>query len=96
MTVGPEMPYDNGIVPIIHTLDAPHELTASGTIFPDEDGNPMVHIHGSAGREGGAVTGCLRAGVIAWLVLEVVITELIGKGAVRKKDEGTKLKILEL
>jgi len=96
MTVGPEMPYDNGIIPITFTLDAPHELTASGTIFQDEDGNPMVHIHGSAGREGKAVTGCLRTGVIAWLVLEVVIIELIGEGAVRKKDKETGLKILEL
>ena len=96
MTVGPEMPYDKGIVPIVYTLDAPHELTASGTIFQDEDGNPMVHIHGSAGREGRAVTGCLRTGVIAWLVLEVVIIELIGEGAVRKVDKETGMKILEL
>lgn len=96
MTVGPEIPYDKGIVPIVFTLDAPHELTASGTIFQDEDGNPMVHIHGSAGREGRAVTGCLRTGVIAWLVLEVVIIELIGDGAVRKKDKATGMKVLEL
>jgi predicted DNA-binding protein with PD1-like motif len=96
MTVGPEVPYDEGIVPIIITLDAPHELTASGTIFPDEDGKPMVHIHGSAGREGRAVTGCLRTGVIAWLVLEVVLVELVGEGAVRKKDGTTGMKILEL
>jgi len=96
MTVGPEVPYDKGIVPIVFTLDAPHELTASGTIFQDEDGNPMVHIHGSAGREGRAVTGCLRTGVIAWLVLEVVIIELIGEGAVRKVDRNTGMKILEL
>ena len=96
MTVGPEMPYDSGIVPITITLDAPHELTASGTIFQDEEGNPMVHIHGAAGREGRAVTGCLRTGVVAWLVLEVVLIELIGEGAVRKKDKETGLKILEL
>jgi predicted DNA-binding protein with PD1-like motif len=96
MTVGPEVPYDKGIIPIFHTLDAPHELTASGTVFPDEDGNPMVHIHGSAGREGKAVTGCLRTGVIAWLVLEVVIIELVGDGAVRKKVKGTEMKVLEL
>jgi len=96
MTVGPEMPYEKGIVPIVFTLDAPHELTASGTIFSDEDGNPMVHIHGSAGREGRAVTGCLRTGVTAWLVLEVVLIELIGEGAVRKKDKRTGIKILEL
>jgi len=95
MTVGPEMPYDNGIVPIIITLDAPHELTASGTIFPDENGDPMIHMHGSAGREGKAVTGCLRTGVIAWLVLEVVLVELIGEGAVRKKG-ASGMKVLEL
>jgi predicted DNA-binding protein with PD1-like motif len=96
MVVGPEVPYDDGIVPMIHTIDAPHELTASGTIFQDEDGNPMMHMHGSAGREGKAVTGCLRAGTIAWLVLEVVIIELVGEGAVRKKDEKAGMKVLEL
>jgi len=96
MTVGPEMPYDKGIVPIVITLDAPHELTATGTVFPDEDGNPMMHMHGSAGRDGKAVTGCLRTGVTAWLVLEVSVIELIGEGAVRKKDEKTGMKILEL
>lgn len=96
MTVGPEMPVDKGIVPLIHTLDAPHELTASGTIFLDDEGNPMMHMHGSAGREGGSVTGCLRTGVIAWLVLEVVITELIGDSAIRKKDQATGMRILEI
>jgi predicted DNA-binding protein with PD1-like motif len=96
MTVGPKVPYDSGIVPMIITLDAPHELTASGTIFQDENGDPIVHIHGSAGREGKAVTGCLRTGVIAWLVLEVVLIELVGEGAVRRTDKGTGMKILEL
>ena len=105
MTVGPKITDSfmkggqapsKDIVPIIFTLDAPHELTASGTIFPDENGDPMVHIHGSAGREGKAVTGCLRTGVIAWLVLEVVLIELIGDGAVRKTDNMTGMKILEL
>ncbi len=96
MVVGPELPCDKKVIPLTITLDAPHELTATGTIFPDEDGNPMVHIHGSAGREGRAVTGCLRAGVTAWLVLEVVLIELIGEGAVRKKDESTGFKVLEL
>ena len=96
LTVGPEVPYDNGIVPIFLTLDAPHELTASGTIFQDENGNPMMHMHGSAGREGKAVTGCLRAGVIAWLVLEVIIIELVGEGAVRKMNKENGMKILEI
>ncbi len=96
MTVGPEVPVDDGIIPIIHTITEPHELTATGTVFLDENGDPMMHMHGSAGRDGGAVTGCLRAGVIAWLVLEVIIMELIGNGAVRKKDDRTGMRILEI
>jgi len=105
MTVGPKMTPSfikggqapsRDIVPIVFTLDAPHELTATGTVFPDENGDPMIHIHGSAGREGEAVTGCLRTGVIAWLVLEVVLIELVGEGAVRKKDKKTGMKVLEL
>lgn len=96
MTVGPEDQAEEDIIPIIHTIDAPHELTASGTIFQDEDGNPMIHMHGSAGRNGRSVTGCLRAGVITWLVLEVVIIELIGDGAIRRMNEKAGMKMLEL
>jgi Predicted DNA-binding protein with PD1-like DNA-binding motif len=96
MTVGPMLPVEDGIIPLIHTLDAPHELTASGTLFLDDSGLPMMHMHGSAGREGNAVTGCLRSGVIAWLVLEVVITELIGKAPIRKTDETSGMKILTI
>ncbi|MCL2318257.1 MAG: DNA-binding protein [Methanomassiliicoccaceae archaeon] len=105
LTVGPKMTDSfvkggqapsRDIVPIVIKLDAPHELTATGTVFPDENGDPMVHIHGSAGREGEAVTGCLRNGVITWLVLEVVLIELVGEGAVRKKDKKSGMKALEL
>lgn len=96
MVVGPEIPYNDNIVPIIYTLDAPHELTATGTLFPDENGRPVMHMHGSVGRDGGSVTGCLRAGMIAWLVLEVTVKELIGTGPVRKKDPKNGLTTLEI
>ena len=96
MTVGPALPVEDGIIPLIHVLDAPYELTASGTLFLDESGSPMMHMHGSAGREGHAVTGCLRTGVITWLVLEVVITELVGKAPVRKTDKMSGMKILTI
>ena len=96
MVVGPELPVEKGIVPQIHILDAPHELTASGTLFPDEDGKPLMHMHGSAGRDGRSVTGCLRAGMIVWLVLEVTITELKGDIPIRKTDPENGLKILHI
>jgi Predicted DNA-binding protein with PD1-like DNA-binding motif len=88
MTVGPKVPIEGNIEPLYHVLEEPHELTGSGTIFPNEDGRPIMHMHCSCGREGMSVTGCVRAGVIAWLVMEVVITEIVGTKAVRKREKG--------
>lgn len=96
MVVGPSLPIGDRIVPIIHELDAPCEFVGTGTIFSDEEGRPIMHMHGSVGRDGASVTGCFRTGMIAWLVLEVVITELVGDGPVRKLDDKTGFKILEI
>ena len=94
LTVGPLVPLTSPIVPLYHVLDAPHEFTGAGTIFPDRDGRPVLHMHGSCGREGRAVTGCVRAGVTAWLTLEVVITEIKGVGARRLMDEESGFELL--
>jgi uncharacterized protein len=96
MVSGPTLPITSRIVPYIHTIDSESEVTGFGTIIPDEEGNPVMHMHGSVGREGGSSTGCFRAGMIAWLVLEVVVIELKGKGPVRKKDPITGFKVLEI
>lgn len=53
-------------------------------------------MHGSVGRDGKSVTGCFREGVIAWLVTEVMITEMIGTGPVRKKDGPSGLEVLKI
>ena len=86
LVVGPEMPLSSPVVPLFHELDAPHELTGTGTIFLNANGRPVMHMHCSCGREGGSVTGCVRAGVIVWLVMEVVITEMSGCRARRLAD----------
>ena len=88
MTVGPKMPITETIEPLYHVLDEPHEFTGTGTIFPNEEGRPVMHMHCSCGREGRSVTGCARAGIVTWLVMEVVITELVGARVVRKKERG--------
>ena len=61
--------------------EGPTEFHGSGTVFPDAEGNPKLHLHGSLGREGSSSTGCFREGAVAWLTMEVVIEELVGKGA---------------
>lgn len=94
---GPTMPIEGKIVPIIHTVDAPSELTGTGTIFPDEDGNPIMHMHGSVGREGRSSTGCFRKRMVVWLVMEVVIREIVGTGPVRVvSDPRIDAKLLEI
>ena len=85
--VGPSVPIEDKIVPLVHTLDAPCELTGSGTVFPDESGNPILHMHGSVGRVGGSITGCFRRRMVVWLVMEVVIREMVGDGPVRRKSD---------
>lgn len=94
LVVGPRIPVDEKITAQTKALEAPSEVTGFGTIFPDEAGVPRVHMHGSAGRDGRSITGCFRTGMIAWLVTEVVITEYVGNGPVRKKDAKTGYAVL--
>ena len=79
------------ISPLSYTVDAPVEFAGVGTVFPDESGRPVMHLHGSVGRDGTSVTGCFRETAMAWLTLEVVIEELLGDAPVRKFDEEKKV-----
>lgn len=74
------------IRPITSGTEGPTEFHGSGTVFPDADGNPKLHLHGSLGREGSSSTGCFREGAVAWLTMEIIIEELIGEGAGRVQD----------
>jgi predicted DNA-binding protein with PD1-like motif len=77
-----------------HMLDAVHEVAGTGTLFPDEDGNPVLHMHIACGRNDRSITGCVRRGVRVWHVLEVVLTELSDCAAVRAMDPATGFKLL--
>ncbi|MDR2866831.1 MAG: DNA-binding protein [Methanomassiliicoccaceae archaeon] len=94
LTVGPRMPLSSPVVPLMHELEAPHELTGTGTIFPNASGRPVLHMHCSCGREGNAVTGCVRAGVKVWLVMEIIMTELLGCGSKRLMDNSSGFELL--
>ncbi len=79
------------IQPMTYTTDAPTEFAGVGTVFLNEAGKPVMHLHGSLGRNGTSVTGCFREQARAWLTLEIVIEELVGNGPVRKMDEEKKV-----
>ncbi|MBQ8179317.1 MAG: DNA-binding protein [Candidatus Methanomethylophilaceae archaeon] len=95
--VGPTVPVGDEIEPLTFTLGDPHELTGTGTVFPDTDGVPVLHMHGSVGREGRSSTGCFRRNMVVWLTMEVVVRELVGSGPVRSEsDPRIRAKLLEI
>jgi predicted DNA-binding protein with PD1-like motif len=96
LVVGPDASWNDKIVPLVHALDGRHEVLAVGTLYPDEEGNPILHMHAAMGREGKAVAGCTRAGVDVWLVGEVLMIEIAGTTGLRKTDTETGFKILQL
>ena len=83
LVAGPEDPDARPIRPLEHVLDNPHEVAGAGTIFPNEKGEPVLHMHMMCGRGGATATGCVRRGVVVWKVLEVVLLELTDSTARR-------------
>ncbi len=94
LVVGPEDGRAEKVVPMTHMLANVHEVAGTGTIFPDKDGKPVLHMHMACGRNNDTVTGCVRTGVQVWHVMEVVLFELIGSSAKRLYDEATGFELL--
>jgi len=95
LVVGPEQGRATPVVPIQHVLENIHEIAGTGTIFPDEKGKPVTHIHIACGRKESTKTGCARAGVKVWYVMEIVLIELVKCKAKRVLDSATGFELLE-
>ncbi|NPA94704.1 MAG: DNA-binding protein [Thermodesulfobacteria bacterium] len=96
LVVGPEK--GRGQLPVSPqkiTLDDVHEVVGTGTIFPDEDGNPLIHMHMACGRNNETVTGCIREGVKTWHIIEAIVFEIEGASSIRKLDTALGFKLLE-
>jgi len=96
LVVGPEQAQDRPIIPMVHVLDDVHEIAGTGTLFPDEDGNPVLHMHMACGREASSITGCIRQGVKVWQVMEIVLFELTGNTATRALDAQLGFNLLQM
>ena len=94
LIVGPEDGRAPKIVPMSHVLDDVHEISGTGTLFPDDEGRPALHMHIACGREDKTVTGCVRDGVKVWQVMEVILYELLDSSASRIPDKATGFKLL--
>jgi len=94
LIVGPEHGRTNPVKPMSIVLDNVHEIAGAGTIFPDEDGNPVLHMHMACGRKMSAVTGCIREGVKVWHVMDAVLFEITDTTGVRTLDPETGFSLL--
>ncbi|GAB6097615.1 DNA-binding protein [Desulfatiferula olefinivorans] len=94
LIVGPEDGRTDTITPMEHVLDNVREIVGTGTLFPNADGEPVLHMHMACGRQTDTITGCIRRGVKTWHVLEVIMVELIGTPARRILDAATGFELL--
>jgi predicted DNA-binding protein with PD1-like motif len=94
VVVGPDANREDDVVPLIHALMGTQEALAVGTLFPNEAGEPVLHMHIASGREEATVTGCVRTGVKIWHIGEVIMFELTDTPAIRKVDPRLGFKLL--
>ncbi|MCP4756522.1 MAG: DNA-binding protein [Proteobacteria bacterium] len=94
LVVGPENRDARPIDPMLHLLDDVHEIAGTGTLFPDEKGNPTLHMHLAAGRKDETITGCVRSGVVVWQIMEVILFELVDTSGKRSYDEALGFNLL--
>ncbi len=96
VVVGPEDGSARPVVPMERVLHDVHEAAGAGTIFPDESGRPVLHLHAAFGRDDRVTAGCIRNGVSTWVVAEAVIIELTGSAAMRRVHPETGFEPLEV
>jgi predicted DNA-binding protein with PD1-like motif len=95
LVVGPETTQARPACPMEYILDEVHEVSGTGTLFPDESGQPMLHMHMSCGRNDNTVTGCIRSGVKVWQVMEIILYELVDSTAKRVMEAELGFKLLD-
>jgi len=91
---GPDGETATPIVPVLTALAGAQEVAAVGTLFPDADGRPKLHMHGAFGRGETALVGCIRPGIDIWTIGEFVIIELKGLDMTRRRDPATGFELL--
>lgn len=96
VVVGPRESDKMPPLPMILPVDAAHEIAAVGLLASDEEGKPVLHMHGAMGRSGQTLTGCLRPGVKTWLIAEAIIWELLEVKMTRRPDVKSGFTLLQI
>ena len=95
LVVGPQEGRAKSIDPMEYILSEVHEITGTGTVFMNAQGEPKLHMHAACGRKETTRTGCVRKGLKVWHILEIILLELKDTKAMRKFDKETGFELLE-
>ena len=95
IVVGPRRSEEMPPQPMLLPVDGAHEVAGVGVLAPNQEGNPVLHIHAALGRSGNTMSGCLRPGVTTWLVGEAILYEILGAKVTRVRDEESGFALLE-
>lgn len=95
LVVGPADGNARPVVPMEFILDNVHEVAGVGTIFPNAQGAPVLHMHMACGHQEQTHTGCVRRGVRVWQVLEVILWELTDTTASRQPARSLGFELLQ-
>jgi predicted DNA-binding protein with PD1-like motif len=96
LIVGPEQGNAIPVSSLEYVLENVHEIAGAGTLFPDDQGTPVLHLHMACGRESSTRTGCIRRGVRVWHIMEVILFELLESNGKRVFDPETGFTLLKL
>lgn len=94
LVVGPREGRTLPIKPMTQVLQNVHEVAGVGTIFPDDEGKPVLHIHLACGRKAETTTGCVRRGVRVWHVMEVILLEILDSTGIRLLESASGFTLL--
>ncbi len=94
IVVGPDNSQSIPIIPMIFGLEGVHEICALGTIFPDGDAKPRLHMHAALGRAEKTISGCIRPGIEVWKLGEVIVLEIVNNNA-HREDTAAGFQMLE-
>jgi predicted DNA-binding protein with PD1-like motif len=95
VVVGPEDGAARPVVAMERVLHDVHEMAGAGTVFPDESGRPVLHLHAAFGRDDRVTVGCIRNGVGTWVVGEALVIELTDNEATRRVEPSSGFELLE-
>lgn len=95
VVVGPEQEKPK-LKPNFTEFKGPGEVLGVGTLYRDDENQPILHLHGAIGKGQQSVVGCPRGGASVFLILEVTIIELKNIKASRIPDPESGAKLLTI